>query len=89
MSASTSLGHGPDRSVKLDKEFEWIRYRVVGGMGALLATPAARAGGWAAGVRAPTAADGGITTGHALIGGCGGSCMQLSGPPGSCRSCAD
>ena len=48
-------------------------------MGALMAAPTARAGGWAAVMRAPTAADGGITTSHSLLGGCGGSCMQLSG----------
>lgn len=48
-------------------------------MGALLAVPAGRAGGWAAGVRAPTAADGGISTSHALLGACGGAAMHLSG----------
>jgi hypothetical protein len=65
---------------KLDADIATIIcYRVVGGMGALLAVPAARAGGWAAGVRAPTATDGGITTSHALLGACGGSSMQLSG----------
>lgn len=54
--------------------------RVVAGMGALLAIPAGRAGGWASGVRAPTAADGGITTSHALLGASGGAAgMQLSG----------
>lgn len=48
-------------------------------MGALLAEPAGRASGWAAGVRAPTAADGGISTSHALLGAAGGVTMQLSG----------
>jgi hypothetical protein len=62
-------------------------FRVVGGMGALVASPAGRAGGWATGVRAPTAADGGITTSHALLGGCGGSCMQLSGLQAAADHC--
>ncbi len=48
-------------------------------MGALLAAPGGRAGGWAVGVRAPTAADGSIATGHALLGVAGGAAMQLSG----------
>lgn len=54
--------------------------RVVGGMGSLVAAPSERAGGWAAMIRDPTAADGSILTGHALLGERGtGAALQLSG----------
>ncbi len=56
-------------------------------MGALLAAHGDRSGTWAVGIRAPTAADGSITTGHALLGGSGGAAMQLSGLQVSKQPC--
>lgn len=55
-------------------------HRVVGGMGGLIASPSERQGGWAAMMRDPTAADGSILTGHALLGTTGsGAALHLCG----------
>ncbi len=49
-------------------------------MGGLVASPSERAGGWAAMIRDPTAADGSILTGHALLGATGTeAALQLCG----------